>query len=290
MMREQVSNSRGKSSEPEKGNLYLLTGIVIGILLGLVIAWLIAPVKYINTVPSSLRNDFKDDQRILIANAYLETNNLPRAEARILLLGDPDPIQALTTQAQALLAVGDPSGKAYILANLVDSLKKSSTFLSDFISLTDVGSSDSTNTDVFSQVTTTFPTLIIDQADSPTLQIATTPQTTHVGSFVQKSNQVICDSQKASLLLMVEVYNSTGDPIPGIELIITWPMGEEKFYTGFQPEKGLGYADYLMVPNTVYGIRIGGSEFSISNLTAPTCSVKNGKTIWGGLKLILQKP
>lgn len=291
MNKERANRRDKKSTETGKGNLYLLTGLVIGVLLGLVISWVIVPVKFVDTVPSSLREDFKDDFRLQIAYAYHATNNLPRAQARLSLLRDPDPIQALTSQAQVLLAKGDPTDKALILAFLADAIKVTTS--SNVISTTLENQLSSTGTMTFpeSALTPNFTTTSqIGPLSTPTLQPSTTPIPTYEESFILKSNQIVCDSHKASLFLMVEVYNSSGEPIPGIEIIITWPTGEEHFFTGLQPEMGLGYADYLMVPNTIYGIRLETGGASVPNLSAPNCSNENGQIIWGGLKLIFAQP
>jgi hypothetical protein len=291
MIRERASRRHEKITEPGKGNLYLLTGLVIGLLLGLVISWVILPVKFVDTDPSSLRGDFKDDFRLQIASAYHVTNNLARAQARLALLGDPDSIQALTFQAQTLLTEGDPTGKAFILAYLADAIKTSTSSTAVSTTL----SSQHSITSTMTQPGITLPpnytkTSQIGSLSTPTLQPSITPIPTQEESFILKSNQVVCDLQKASLFLMVEVYNSSGEPIPGSEIIITWPTGEEQFFTGLQPEMGLGYADYLMTPNTIYGIRLGAESISVSNLVAPNCSFENGKIIWGGLKLIFTQP
>jgi hypothetical protein len=87
-----------------RGPWYLLTGLVIGIALGLIYAWIFQPVKYIDTSPSSLRSDFKDQYRALIAAAYLGNGDLLRARARLELLKDGDMFRALSEQAQRTLA------------------------------------------------------------------------------------------------------------------------------------------------------------------------------------------
>jgi len=45
------------------GHWYLLTGLLIGLALGLVYAWKISPVRYVDTDPAALRADFNDQLR-----------------------------------------------------------------------------------------------------------------------------------------------------------------------------------------------------------------------------------
>jgi hypothetical protein len=291
-----VSRERRQSGSednlPKRGNWYLLTGVVIGILLGLVVSWVIAPVKYVDTVPSSLRVDFKDEFRSRIASAYNATLNLPRARARLALLGDPDPIQALTFQAQSLVAGGDPTGTAFILAFLADALKQSPTGQST-ISNTLTLEPDITPT---STPLSTVTAIIKTPRNQPTSLFTFTPRPTITSTptpgapFILKSSQSICDDPSKSLLLQVEVNNSANQPIPGAEIIISWANGEEHFFTGLKPEMGDGYADYLMVPDTIYIVRLAEGGAPVTNLSAPSCSIESGTTNWGSLKLIFQQP
>lgn len=86
---------------------YLLTGLVLGFLLGLLYAWLLNPVVYNNTEPATMRSDYKDLYRVTIAQAYAATGDLARAESRLALLRDEDPVFVLGTQAQQMLADGE---------------------------------------------------------------------------------------------------------------------------------------------------------------------------------------
>ena len=81
-----------------RGPWYLLTGLVIGAVLGLLYAWVIRPVQYTNTAPSSLRAEDKDQYRAVIAAAYLANGDLLRARARLELLQDPDLYRVLAEQ------------------------------------------------------------------------------------------------------------------------------------------------------------------------------------------------
>ncbi|HBG75033.1 MAG: hypothetical protein A2X25_04495 [Chloroflexi bacterium GWB2_49_20] len=276
---------------PTKGNWYLLSGVVIGVLLGLIISWVVAPVKYVNTVPASMRADFKDEFRSQIASAYYSSNNLARAQARLALLGDPDPIQSLTTQAQNLLTAGDPTGTAYLLAYLVDALKQSTGIILETATRnTPTGNTSTSTPDGISLSSTGTPSKLPTSVNTPTPRPTHTPSPTLGEPFILKSNQAICDSPQKSLLLQVIVTNSAGQPIPGTEIIITWSTGEEHFFTGLKPELGDGYADFLMIPDVFYNIQLAKGGALVSNLTAPPCSVEAGNTTWGSLILIFQQP
>ncbi|MFM8322505.1 MAG: hypothetical protein ACKOC5_16450 [Chloroflexota bacterium] len=106
----------------ERGNLYLLTGLVLGVVLGLLYAWNIQPVEYTDTQPESLRSEFKDQYRALIAAAYLGNADLVRAQARLELLQDPDLFRALSEQAQRTLAEQGSAAEARALGMLAIAL------------------------------------------------------------------------------------------------------------------------------------------------------------------------
>lgn len=93
----------------ERGSWYLLTGFVLGAVLGLVYAWRISPVQYLETSPRTLNSEYKNSYRAMIAAAYLANADLPRAQARLNLLEDANIPAALAEQAQNSLAGdGDP--------------------------------------------------------------------------------------------------------------------------------------------------------------------------------------
>jgi len=114
---------------------YLLTGFILGVILGLVYAWLISPVEYVDTPPSALRADAKDQYRVLIALSYGVTGDLTRAKARLAVLDsdgkivdglpvDPLPTSAqwLAAQAQRALAEGRPQTEVQALGLLAGAL------------------------------------------------------------------------------------------------------------------------------------------------------------------------
>ena len=110
-----------RSSE-ERGPWYLLTGLIIGIVIGVLYTRYLQPVEYIDTSPALLRQDFKDQYRFLIAAAYSANGDLVRAKARLGLLKDPDVFRALSEQAQRTLAEDGSSLEARSLGLLAIAL------------------------------------------------------------------------------------------------------------------------------------------------------------------------
>ena len=109
-------------NEDERGNWYLLTGLVLGIILGILFAWVISPVKYVDTAPESLKDEFKDQYRVLIASAYVANGDLVRAKARLELLDEADIYLVVAEQAQQMLAEGGSVEEAQALGRLALSL------------------------------------------------------------------------------------------------------------------------------------------------------------------------
>ncbi len=92
----------------ERGPWYLLTGLILGLGFGLLYSWVISPVRYVDTEPSSLRSDFREQYRALIAVAFLSNGDLPRAKARLALLADLDIAKTIAIQAQLVQDLAGP--------------------------------------------------------------------------------------------------------------------------------------------------------------------------------------
>jgi hypothetical protein len=84
--------------------------------------------------------------------------------------------------------------------------------------------------------------------------------------------------------------NSRRREVAGAEIIVTWSQGEDHFFTGFKPELGDGYADFIMQPDTVYSVRVLKGGSFVPNISAPACTDENGAAYLGGLLLTFQQP
>ncbi len=279
---------------PWKWMLALLGGLGLGLLY----SWTIAPLRYVDTTPNTLRADFKDRFRSAIAASYSATHNLDRARARLALLGDADPVQELTAQAQRMLASGESFDLVQQVANLASDLKSG---VASVLPSATAGSSVDTEAAPSGGSGVEAPTAPLQSPaveethtpmilDTPTPRPTRTPVPTAGAPFFLVAEDIVCNPNLTYGLLQVSVMDSRRHQMAGVEINISWNGGEEHFFTGLKPEIANGYADYIMQPGVTYSVRAGETGNPVPNLTAPTCPDTNGQTYTGGLKLIFQQP
>ena len=215
-----------------------------------------------------------------------------RARARLAALGEPDPAPALTGQASRLLAAGDPEGSAYALLLLAQVLQPaaptgaiSSTPLVVVSPATMPPPSTPSLTDTPGGSPEPSATLIISPTPRPTRTLTPTPGL----PYVLASQETVCDANLLGALIQVEVRDATGNPIPGVDLLVTWNGGREHIFTGLKPELGDGYADYAMTPGIVYTVQVASGGAAASGLEAPSCE-SGAATWWGSLLLVFHQP
>jgi hypothetical protein len=114
---------------------------------------------------------------------------------------------------------------------------------------------------------------------TPTL--TRTATATPGGPFVLVSREKICTQVLSEPLIQIEANNLLNQPVPGALVIITWEDGEERFFTGLQPEKGLGYADFSPVVGVLYNVRLGEGGETAVDLDAVRCTQSGGADYWG---------
>lgn len=286
----------------ERGPWFLLTGLIIGGVIGLVFAWKVSPVRYVDTQPSTLREDYKDQYRALIAAAYVADGNLPRAMYRLeKALGDKDIARVLTVQAQRALAEGRPAEEAHALGLLAVAVSSGSNSVpgSPHIdpTITPVPVVDPTgwlSSTVMARPSpppgATQPFTATQEQVNPapaiTLLPTLTPTPNPAAAFVLKDGpELLCSPNLKAPLLIVDASDKAGAPIPGVEVVVNWTGGEDHFYTGLKPELGLGYADFSMNPGVAYTIHLGDGGQPVTNLGAAECETSSKQRYWGSWKI-----
>jgi hypothetical protein len=295
----------------KRGFLFLVTGLALGLGIGLLIAWGIAPVQYVDTTPSTLRLDFKDDYRYMIAAAYTASGDLPRAQARLATLTETDPVKTLGAQAQRMLANNIPMEQIRILANLSEAIQTQPTAgtslampqsasPSPVVPLIETSAIPTTNSAIdVTETATSEPASNPALEDTPALLstaiFTATPHATRAptptpGAPFELVNQsTFCEPTQPGLL-QVFLVNGAFKPVAGVELVITWFGGEEHFFTGLKPEIGYGYADYKMTENIEYALSLSAGGTRVTGLKAPPCTDPGGKTYPGGIHLEFKQP
>lgn len=104
-----------------------------------------------------------------------------------------------------------------------------------------------------------------------------------------KERQQVCDPTLPQALLEVQVTDATGQPLPGVEIRVTWQGGEDFFFTGLKPELGVGYADFEMTEGTTYAAQLAAGSQIANDLTVPDCSQAGGANYWGGWLLVFSQ-
>lgn len=303
----------------ERGSWYLLTAVILGIAMGLLYSWLVAPAEYVNTAPETLRADFKDVYRVAIASAYAATGDIARARARLALFGDDDPSPALAAQAQRFLAEGNSYADAQALASLASALGQAFTPIPthpDDTSTPTVTNSPpptSSPTATFTptpEITSTATVTRTQNAASttPTHSPTRTPRATRTPTptatplptrtstptlappFVLKNQALVCDAAIGEPQIQVFVANVAGIGVPGVEIIVIWDGGEEHFFTGLKPEIDFGYADFVMALGVSYTLHVADGGQLIPNLAASECTDNNDDRYWGSWRLVFSHP
>jgi hypothetical protein len=289
----------------------VLLALLAGLGLGLAYAWVVSPRAITDATPASLRLDFKDQYRAVVAAAFAANGNLPRAEARLVLLRDPDPIEVLNGQAQRMRA-GTAGEEQFEHADQVAALALA---LSDGSSgapaptptleiVSEVGVPSTMTFDMppteLALFSTETPELfgtpeLLDTQPAETASLPTSRPTRTATPepgepFALSGQETVCDPNLPDGLLQVLVMNTNRRQLAGIEILITWDGGSEQFFTGLKPELGNGYADYLMTPGTTYTVQlVRGSDVALG-ITAPSCQSPDGETFSGSIKLTFQQP
>jgi hypothetical protein len=288
----------------KRGNWYLLTGLILGVALGLGYAWVLNPVEYVDAPPYALRQDFKDQYRTLIAVAYLYSGDLDRAIYRLQALQDEDITRTLAMQAQQALAEGRPEMETQALGRLAVALGQGPapvvaspaalvTLPSPTLILATSTAVLASSTPVESLQPTLTPVSILrtpQPTNTPLPTLSPTPSPTLGAPFLLQDVLQVCNPNLTLPRLEVEVRDAAGQPVPSVELVVTWSGGEEHFFTGFKPELGLGYADYEMTVGIIYTLRLADGGQPVENLTPVECAADDGSRFWGGWRVLFVQP
>ena len=96
--------------------------IIIGIALGLLYGWVIDPVEFIDTMPNTLRADYKADYVLMVAEIYGADGDAQMAVRRLTFLGDLSPVDSVENALIFAVDAGYAAQDLRLLRDLTDAL------------------------------------------------------------------------------------------------------------------------------------------------------------------------
>lgn len=260
----------------------LLLGLVLGILGGLYYAWLINPLVYTNITPAQLSQTAKTDYLLLTARTHQLEQNWPQTEQRLVLLSDPaitqtvsllledairqnqlTEIDALAQLAQALGAEGQavalfaPTPLGGVTPTVTPSTTPTASPIIEDVPNTPTATPTQTATP------TPFPTFQPTEAPLPTATLRP--------NFRILIQERICEAGININRIEVISLDAFLEQEAGIEVRVEWDDGSDRFFTGFQPEAGIGYGDFTMQPDLSYTVYLAKGSDVISGLRMEPC-------------------
>jgi len=277
--------------EERRGPWYLLTGLAIGVVLGLFYAWVINPVEFVDTTPETLLPEFKDQYRSLVALAFQASGDLGRAHQRLALLQDSAPVAELGGQVLRLRSDSPDSPEAAALEILAQALQQPAAAAAQTEAATTATAPallDPTATLSSAEVIRTPTPLPPTPKPTFTQRPTLTSQANLGAPFELQDRQLVCDEDKSPGLLQVEVLDAGGKPLSGVRITVTWDGGEESFFTGLKPGISAGYADFQMENGQTYAVQAGSGGKPAEDVRAESCSGSSAGSP-GGVKLVFSQ-
>ncbi len=74
--------------------------ILVGVALGLLYGWVVDPVEFIDTTPDSLREDYRADYVLMVAEIYQADRDSAAAVTRLTFLANEEPLAAIQNAAR----------------------------------------------------------------------------------------------------------------------------------------------------------------------------------------------
>lgn len=265
----------------------LLLGVVLGLAGALYYAWVVSPVVFTDASPARLSQAYQEEYIFLVSQSYAANGDWVLAEQRLAVLEDPALDQTIAAMLEKYLREQKTADSIRNLATLAQKVNVQSPVMTIFAP-TPLAAVSPTST--FTP-TPDFPTPTPTQTRLPTQTPAATftpfptdePTATPRPNYRLLFQETVCLDEPTPRI-EVETVDAFLAPEPGIEVIVRWDGGTDRFYTGFKPEQGPGYGDFTMSPGVSYSVVLAAGSPEISGLRTEPC--ENG--VIGGWRLTFQ--
>lgn len=266
----------------------IMIGLILGFAAALYYAWLVEPVVFTEASPARLSESQKSQYILLVSQSYEADGNWEKAQERLAALNDPEVDRTVAALLEEFLRSGESASAMTSLATLAVRLGVDSPAVAVFAPQPTV-----TSAAVQSAPTADSSTPEIRQTQTPTntplptLTPTPVPSPTAVPVYRLLRQEQICHRDMPVPRIEVIAIDPFLEPLPGVEVIVQWDGGSDHFYTGYQPEKGLGYGDFDMQPGVDYQVMMADGSLMVSGLRVTECDEDFGGMA-GGWRLTFQ--
>ncbi len=101
----------------------ILIAVIIGIALGLVYGWVIDPIEYTDVTPNILREDFRADYVLMVAEAHQSEQDSETSARRLAILGSESPATITTSALEYANRNGFTQNEILALQNLLTAMQ-----------------------------------------------------------------------------------------------------------------------------------------------------------------------
>jgi len=256
----------------------LAIGVAAGLVIGLVYTWAIDPMQLLNTEPSLLRAEYRQDWVRTLALSFVADGDLQRAQARQDGLSDDEVAEGLADLIEEYYAAGRPADTMRRLTALADALDVYTPGMLAYL-LTPTPTREATPSPAAAGVTPGGPTATVRPPTRTPTQVpdTPTPSSTPIPDFRPASQQELCEPGESARVEVV-VTDGLGDGLTGVVVWLIWPGGAQRAVTGLKPDQGPGYVDFGA--ELGQGYSLGGGELGlplVDGLSSEACSSEPGE-------------
>jgi hypothetical protein len=268
---------------------WLLLGLVIGLAGSLYYAWIVDPVIFVNASPARLTADYQDQYLLLVSESYAVNGDWERAQSRLAALEQPDIAVVLDDLLERALRQQLPAQMVRNLANLAQQAGASGQAIALFAP-TPLGSVEPTPTLAIPNTPVPNPTVAAPEtavtSPTPTLLPLNQPTPTLTPQPIYRllNQEPVCAVDGDADLIEIIVVDAFLNPLPGVEVLVRWQNGSDRFFTGLKPQIDPGYADFTMQPDISYAVQLADGSPEVSGLRIEQCA----NSLDGGWRLTFQ--
>lgn len=251
---------------------WLLLGLILGLGGGLVYSWVLNPVVFTDASPARLTDESRAEYIELIGRSYVTTGDLALAQQRLATLEEEDVGQTVAVQLDEAIRSQKPDRTIRALAALGQALGVENQTVALFAPTPATAVPTPTSTPepgILPTITSTPQPPTASPTALPTIASTLTPTNTPQPNFRLLDQQRICGQESPQIVVIV--LDALLEQQPGVEVNVIWAEGQDRFFTGFKPEQGLGHSDFTMLPDVSYSVVLPDGSSEISGLRIEPC-------------------